>query len=92
LYLSFNTANTDAATLTIVNKEPYVGNPIFLRCGMNGWGFDNEFAYDDGRLYSVAVDLNVENYEFKVASEGWASPNLGAFSKDDTDGLILLGQ
>ena len=89
---SFNARDTDAATLTIVNEEPYVGNPIFLRGGMNGWGLDNEFNYDGGRLYSVAVDLGAEEYQFKVANEGWAAPNLGAFSEDDADDLVVLGQ
>ena len=89
---SFNARDADAATLTIVNEEPYVGNPIFLRGGMNGWGLDNEFSYDGGRLYSVAVDLGAEEYQFKVANEGWAAPNLGAFSEDDADDLVVLGQ
>jgi len=89
---SFNAADTGAATLTIVNEEPYVGNPIFLRGGMNGWGLDNEFNYDGGRLYSVAVDLGAEEYQFKVANEGWDTPNLGAFSEDAADNLVVLGQ
>jgi pullulanase-type alpha-1,6-glucosidase len=89
---SFNASDTGAATLSIVNEEPYVGNPIFLRGGMNGWGLDNEFNYDGGRLYSVAVPLDAQQYEFKVANEGWAAPNLGAFSEDDADDLIVLGQ
>ncbi|MFQ3250742.1 MAG: pullulanase [Glaciecola sp.] len=89
---SFNASDTDAATLTVVNEEPYVGNPIFLRGGMNGWGTDNEFNYDGGRLYSVAVDLGAEEYQFKVANEGWSAPNLGALSEDDIDDTITLGQ
>jgi len=89
---SFNARDTDAATLTIVNEEPYVGNPIFLRGGMNGWGLDNEFTYDGSRLYSVAVDLGAEEYQFKVANEGWAAPNLGALSEDTVDDLVVLGQ
>ncbi len=89
---SVDASDTDAPVLTIVNEEPYVGNPIYLRGGMNGWGLDDEFNYDGGRLYSVAVNLAAEEYQFKVANEGWAGPNLGAFSEDDIDDTIVLGQ
>ncbi|MBF7072684.1 pullulanase-type alpha-1,6-glucosidase [Glaciecola sp. MH2013] len=89
---SLDASDTSAPVLTIVNEEPYVGNPIYLRGGMNGWGLDDEFNYDGGRLYSVAVNLNAEEYQFKVANEGWANPNLGAFSEDDIDDTIVLGQ
>ncbi|GGW88054.1 alpha-1,6-glucosidase domain-containing protein [Alteromonas halophila] len=84
--------DTGAPILSVVNEEPYVGTPVYVRGGFNGWGTDNELTYDGGRLYSASVDLDVGSYEFKVASEDWSTVNLGAVSGDNADRVVTLGE
>ncbi len=85
-------SDTSAPVLTVQNEEPFFGTAVYLRGGFNGWGTDNEFNYDGGRIYSTAVDLGAESYEFKVASEDWSTVNLGAVSGDDADRIVTLGE
>jgi nitrogen fixation protein len=89
---TLDATDTSAPTLTVVNEEPYVGNPIFIRGGMNGWGTGNELAYQGGRIYTTAIDLMVTDYEFKVANDGWSMPNLGGFTGDEVDVRVNLGE
>lgn len=89
---SVDASDTGAPVLYVENEEPYVGLPVYLRGGMNGWGTDNEFNYDGGRLYSTAIDLAAGSYEFKVASDDWSTVNLGAVSGSDADKTVTIGQ
>lgn len=65
--------------------------PIFLRGGMNGWGEDDQFAFnatdagntnEAGHEYVVSADLAAENVFFKVATSDWSTINLGAPTDD----------
>ena len=89
---TLDASDTNSPTLLVANEEPYIGNPIFIRGGMNGWGTGDELEYQGGRIYSKAIALGVEDYQFKVANEGWAMPNLGGASGDDIDTRVTLGQ
>ena len=84
--------DSEAPILTVENEEPYVGTPVYLRGAMNGWGTDEEFAYQGGRIYTFARDIEPGTYEFKVASEDWSTVNFGAFSADDADRNLAPGQ
>lgn len=58
---------------------PYGDTVVYLRGGMNGWGTDDPMAYKGEGVYSVEVNLNAgQEVQFKVASEDWSTPNLGA--------------
>ena len=75
--------DTEAPILNVVNEEPYVGTTVYLRGGMNGWGTDNPFTYDGGRIYTVATDITAGSYEFKIASEDWSTVDFGAESAEE---------
>ncbi len=61
-------------------KNQFFGaTEVFLRGGMNGWGTANAFAFDnDSGTYTVDIEISAGAYEFKVASDDWATVNLGA--------------
>ncbi len=77
--------DTEAPILNVVNEEPFVGTPVYLRGGMNGWGETDEMVYQGGRIYEAAIDITAGDYEFKVASSDWATVNLGAENSDEAD-------
>lgn len=89
---SLDASDPAAPLLTVVNEEPYVGTPIFVRGGFNGWGTGNELEYQGDRIYSAKVYVEAATHEFKVANEDWSGPNLGAFSGADADRIVELGQ
>ena len=64
---------------------------VYLRGGMNGWTTDNSFVYQGNGQYQLAVELAAGDYEFKVASEDWATVNLGA-ADGDTEVLLMEEQ
>lgn len=91
---TLDASDTAAPLLTVVNEEPYVGTPIYIRGDMNGWGTDNELMYQGGRIYHTsAIAMTAGEYQFKVADANWsAGSNLGAMSGDDADVFVTLGQ
>lgn len=89
---TIDASEPEAPILTIVNEEPYIGTPVFIRGAMNGWGTDNELTYQGSRVYKVAMDIDPGEYEFKVASEDWATVNFGALSSDASDKAVTVGQ
>lgn len=83
------TSTADAqggATLWVVANEPYQGTPVFLRGGFNGWGTDNEMAFTGEASYRADIELDVGEYQFKVASEDWSTVNIGG--GDDTELVV----
>ncbi|KMT63777.1 alpha-1,6-glucosidase domain-containing protein [Catenovulum maritimum] len=75
---TFDASSKDAPTLNIVNEEPFVGTPVYLRGDMNGWGTTDELIYQGGRIYTLATDLTAGSYGFKIASSDWSTVDLGA--------------
>ena len=73
--------------------------PIYVRGGMNGWGSDNQLTFqvsdaddspESGHVYSSRIMLDADNVFFKVATDDWATINLGA---PTDDGLTIeVGQ
>ncbi len=53
--------------------------PVFLRGGMNGWGTADEVVFDATTgTYAAQIDISAGVTEFKVASDDWATVNMGA--------------
>ena len=84
-------SDPQAPVLTVENEEPYAGTEVYLRGGFNGWGTDTPLIYQGSRQYQVAMSLTAGSYEFKVASEDWATVNLGAISGADADKQVMVG-
>ena len=85
-------SNIGLLVYNIVNEEPYVGTPVYIRGALNDWGTNNELEYQGGRTYIMTMDIEPGNYEFKVASEDWDTVNFGALSADDADRNVNVGQ
>jgi hypothetical protein len=82
----------DTPILTVSTAVPWGETTLYLRGDMNGWGTDNAFGYDGGGVYSVTTRLDAGTYGFKVASEDWTVPNLGATSAADAAVEIGVGE
>lgn len=89
---TLDASDTNAPVLNVVNEEPYVGTPIFLRGDMNGWSTANELNYEGSRIYAVTVELEAQRYQFKVANETWDLVNFGAFSDAESDARVTVGE
>jgi pullulanase/glycogen debranching enzyme len=89
---SVDASDTGEILLNVSKEDPYFDNPVYLRGGMNGWGTDNPMAFKGDGLYTVAIDLDAATYDFKVATDDWATVNLGAVSADDADRRVELEQ
>ena len=88
---SLNAFDTSAPVLNVVNEEPYVGTPIYVR-GLNGdWSASQELEYQGGRVYTKAIELNAQDHEFKIADADW-SFEWAAFSEDPADQVNTVGQ
>ncbi|MDT0594460.1 alpha-1,6-glucosidase domain-containing protein [Glaciecola petra] len=88
---TLDASDANAPVLTVVNEEPYVGNTIYIRGSMNGWGTGDELLYQGSRIYSASLNLDAAEHQFKVANEGWAGPNLGGASADPADVNVSVG-
>ena len=86
---TFDAANADEPALWVAPFKPFGNTDVFVRGGMNGWGATHPVAFKGGATYSVAIDLEAQSYEFKVASEDWATVNLGA--EDETMRDVAIG-
>jgi pullulanase len=61
---------------------------VFVRGSFNGWGTGHRMKFDaKGGQYVAQVELVPGGYEFKIASEDWATVDLGAAD----DGYVELG-
>lgn len=89
---TIDATDSEAPVLLVENEEPYVGTPVYLRGAMNGWGTDEEFVYQGGRIYTFARNIDAGSYEFKVASEDWSTVNFGALTGNDADRILTPGQ
>ena len=79
--------NTDRPALTVMDlgAAPYghgEGTEVFVRGGFNDWGTGNQFRYRGAGSYEAIVEVEAGEHQFKVASEDWATVNLGAASED----------
>jgi pullulanase len=56
---------------------PYGAAPIYLRGSMNAWSDDLPFEYQGEERYSIEIELEVGDYEFKIADQNFADVNIG---------------
>lgn len=61
---------------------------MYLRGSMNGWATSTAFEYVKEGVYQVSAYLQLGEYEFKFASDDWATVNLGFGSVTDNSGLL----
>jgi pullulanase len=61
---------------------------LFVRGSFNGWGTGHRMKFESkGNAYVAQVELVPGGHEFKIASQDWATVDLGAAA----DGLVELG-
>jgi hypothetical protein len=82
----------DTPVLTVSNAVPWGDTTLYLRGDMNGWGTDDAFNYDGVGVYSLTANLDAGTYGFKVASDDWTVPNLGATSAADAAVELGVGE
>jgi hypothetical protein len=82
----------DTPVLTVSTAVPWGETTVYLRGDMNDWGTDTAFGYDGSGVYSVTTRLAANTYAFKVASEDWGVPNLGATSAADVAVELGVGE
>ncbi len=88
---ALDASDTSAPVLTVKPEEPYYGTAVYLRGDMNGWGTDDAFTYQGNGTYQLAITATAGEYGFKVASDDWATVNLGA-ADGDIDVLLMEEQ
>ena len=67
-------------TLWVAPFRPFGTTEVFIRGSINGWGTDDPVVFKGGARYAVHIAVEAGDHQFKVASEDWASVNLGAAS------------
>ncbi len=73
----FDVSDLNSPTIGVF-KEAYWGDTdVFVRGAMNGWGAVDVFSYQGEGVYVTELELSAGSVEFKVASEDWATVNLG---------------
>jgi len=82
----------DTPVLTVSTAVPWGETTLYLRGDMNGWGTDDGFSYDGGGVYNLMTQLDAGSYSFKVASDDWTVPNLGATSAADAAVELGVGE
>ena len=87
---TFDAATPDAPTLWAAPFRPFGNTEVFVRGGMNGWGTTHPLAFKGAAGYAVVAELDAQSYEFKVASEDWATVNLGA--EDEAMRDVVVGE
>jgi len=65
------------ATAGAPDVVPFGDTEVFIRGGMNGWSTDDQLVYLGEGVYEVKIALTANDYEFKIASEGWDIVNIG---------------
>jgi pullulanase len=76
-------SDTGAPTLTVINEDPFIGTPVFLRGGMNSWGETDVMTHIGGGIYQGTFTISAATHSFKIASADWSTVNLGANSADE---------
>ncbi|MYA17054.1 MAG: hypothetical protein F4Z28_09940 [Gammaproteobacteria bacterium] len=68
--------------VTDLDAAPYgygtTQSSIYIRGVFNEWGTASEAHYAGGDVYEAVIAIEAGSYEFKVASEDWATVNVGA--------------
>ncbi|MDP2634151.1 MULTISPECIES: pullulanase-type alpha-1,6-glucosidase [unclassified Pseudoalteromonas] len=78
------------ATVGAPDVVPFGSTTVYVRGSLNDWGTADSFEYMGDGEYRVAITLTAGDYEFKIASEDWATVDFGALS--DADKEVLENQ
>jgi pullulanase len=73
----FDASDLNNVTLKVLNGEMFAQTPVFIRGSLNEWSTDNPLMYEGDAIYSASIELEVGDYEFKVASEDWSTVDYG---------------
>lgn len=77
-----NMQDADMPTVRVYVDDLFSGIPIYARGEVSsaGWSAEetNQFSYRGAGLYTLLLNMNAGNYQFKVAEANWSYPNLGA--------------
>ena len=79
-YLFTVDAANASPTLWVAPFKPFGATEVFVRGSINGWGTDDPVVFKGGARYAVHIAVDAGDHQFKVASEDWATVNLGAAS------------
>lgn len=85
----FDASNLEEPLMTVFNAEMFGETPVYLRGSMNNWDPVNLLTYAGDATYSTTIALDVDDYEFKVASSDWNTVNLGGSGESP---LAVLGE
>ncbi|WP_199525363.1 alpha-1,6-glucosidase domain-containing protein [Pseudoalteromonas sp. bablab_jr011] len=85
----FDASNLEEPLITVFNAEMFGETPVYLRGSMNNWDPVNLLTYAGDAIYSTTIALDVDDYEFKVASSDWNTVNLGGSGESP---LAVLGE
>lgn len=85
----FDASNLEEPLMTVFNAEMFGETPVYLRGSMNNWDPVNLLTYAGDAIYSTTIALDVDDYEFKVASSDWNTVNLGGSGESP---LAVLGE
>lgn len=66
-----------AVSTAVAGVAPFP-NDIFVRGSFNDWGLADVMTYNGEGEYFAEISLDVGDYEFKIANEGWDNPDWGA--------------
>lgn len=86
----FNVTDVNAPTLGVFKENYWGDTDVYIRGGMNGWGVEDMFSYQGEGVYTTDIELSAGSIEFKVASEDWATVNLGN-PNDAVSNLVVEG-
>ncbi|WP_171022315.1 alpha-1,6-glucosidase domain-containing protein [Thalassotalea litorea] len=81
----FDVSNQQEPKLRVYSAKMFGDTTVYVKGGMNGWSEDDAMTYVGNSTYTLTLSLDAQSYEFKVASQDWATVNLGATSGDDAD-------
>ena len=74
----FDVSIPDQPKLRVFKQAHFGDTAVFVRGQMNDWGTVDQFSYDGEGVYTAEIVLDEDSYEFKVASEDWATINFGS--------------
>lgn len=86
---TMDAADLNAISLSVFEGGMYGSTPVFIRGTMNDWSTVDELQFDGVKTYSLSLPLAAGSYEFKVASEDWATVDLGAGAQGNS---VVVGE
>lgn len=86
---TLDASNPDNVTLSIFTAGMYGDTEIYVRGTMNDWGATDLMSFDGIKRYTVELQLQAGDYEFKVADANWSTVDFGAGAEGNQ---VTLGE